>query len=68
MDVRLGFGGLDAPSESLSIFKNKRRVTTSPGRHGGCKEDKDEQSSLPGVEWNFTTFVQTKFGKVCHLW
>ncbi|MFT5788798.1 MAG: hypothetical protein ACI8SJ_000906 [Shewanella sp.] len=21
---------------------------TSSGRHGGCKEDKDEQSSLPG--------------------
>ena len=47
MDVRLAFGGLGCPIGSVSYFQKTRRNTTSPGRHGGCKEDKDEQSSLP---------------------
>ncbi|CAM3227063.1 hypothetical protein SHPE106448_01530 [Shewanella pealeana] len=33
---------------------------TSSGRHGGCKEDKDEQSSLPVCELEAHDFGQAK--------
>ena len=39
---------MDGEYEAIAIFENNRGATTSSGRHGGCKEDKDEQSSLPG--------------------
>ncbi len=32
------------------------------GRYGGCKEDEDEQSSLPGAGWNPAIYCQTQFG------
>ena len=31
MDVRLAFEVQDVPSETLAIFKEDRRITTSPG-------------------------------------
>ena len=33
---------------------------TSPGRYGGCKEDKDEQSSLPRCGMEFHDVYQAK--------
>ncbi len=39
---------MDVASELLGNFYWNMRATTSPGRHGGSKEDKDEQSSLVG--------------------
>ena len=33
---------------------------TSSGRHGGCKEDKDEQSSLPGCGMESHDFGQVQ--------
>ncbi len=33
---------------------------TSSGRHGGCKEDKDEQSSLPVCELEAHDFCQAQ--------
>ncbi|MFT5789757.1 MAG: hypothetical protein ACI8SJ_001876 [Shewanella sp.] len=38
---------------------------TSSGSHGGCKEDKDEQSSLLGCGRSATTLVKRS---LMHLW
>ena len=36
---------------------------TSPGRYGGCKEDKDEQSSLPWCGMEFHDLLGRKAAK-----
>jgi len=57
MDVGLVFGGLDAPSETLVIFKKDRRPVLNACNFAGAlgyfgllraKEALDEQSSLVG--------------------
>jgi hypothetical protein len=37
---------------------------TSSGRNGGCKEDKDEQSSLPGCGMESHDFGQASLIKL----
>ena len=57
MDDGLGSGGHGCPISAVRQFLLEYEdLQLRRGRHGGCKEDKDEQSSLPGCGMEFHDF------------